>query len=174
MAARPVCDEIIAVAVEPSPRMHAAAEEKRPPESDGPPVHLVNADLRTARLEETFALVVAPQNALGLMLTVDDFGAALLTVASHLTKDGTFAFDLRSDADAEPSPLGRPAFTAHMRERGGQSVRRLRRRVFTSGEVDAALGRAGLEPRERYGDFLSRPWEESGPPLTSGEPGGDR
>ena len=40
-------------------------------------------------------------------------------------------------------------------------MRRLRRRVFTPNEVDAALGRAGLEARERYGDFLSRPWEEA-------------
>lgn len=149
------------VAVEPSERMHAAAGERRPAEEGAPEVRLVNADLRTVRLEERFGLVLAPQNALGLMATVDDFEAALLTVAAHLGPEGVFAFDLRSDSDTDPPPLGRPAFAAHMRERGGQSVRRLRRRVFTPNEVDAALARAGLEARERYGDFLSRPWEES-------------
>lgn len=149
------------VAVEPSARMHSVADEKRPSEPGAPDVRLINADLRSVRLEEKFSLVVAPQNALGLMATVDDFEAALATVRFHLTADGMFAFDLRSDSDSDPPPLGRPAFTAHMRERGGQSVRRLRRRVFTPGEVDAALARAGLEARERYGDFLSRPWEDS-------------
>jgi len=149
------------VAVEPSERMHAAADEKRPTEPGLPEVRLINADLRTVRLDEKFNLVVAPQNALGLMATVDDFEAALSTVRHHLGPEGIFAFDLRSDSDTDPPPLGRPAFTAHMRERGGQSVRRLRRRVFTPAEVDAALARAGLEARERYGDFLSRPWEDS-------------
>jgi SAM-dependent methyltransferase len=148
------------VAVEPSARMHSTAEEKRPSEPGAPEVRLVNADLRTVRLDEKFALVIAPQNALGLMPGLDDFDAALTTVAHHLTPDGIFSFDLRSDSDHEPSPLGRSAFAAHMRERGEQSVRRLRRRVFTLVEVDAALARAGLEARERYGDFLSRPWEE--------------
>lgn len=149
------------VAVEPSERMHETAADRRPAEPTGE-VKLVHADLRTVRLEDTFAMVLAPQNALGLMGSADDFEAALVTVAHHLARDGVFAFDLRSDSDSDPPPLGRPAaFTAHMRERGGQSVRRLRRRVFTPNEVDAALSRAGLEARERYGDFLSRPWEES-------------
>ena len=149
------------VAVEPSERMHAAADEKRPSEPGAPEVRLMNADLRSIRLEEKFALIVAPQNALGMMATADDFEAALKTVAHHLAPEGIFAFDLRSDSDTDPPPLGRPAFAAHMRERGGQSVRRLRRRVFTPGEVDAVLARAGLEARERYGDFLSRPWEDA-------------
>ena len=148
-------------AVEPSARMHAAADEKRPSEPGAPEVRLINADLRSLRLDEKFALVVAPQNALGMMATADDFDAALTTVAHHLSADGIFAFDLRSDSDTDSPPLGRPAFTAHLRERGGQSVRRIRRRVFTPGEVDAALARAALEARERYGDFLSRPWEDS-------------
>lgn len=148
------------VAVEPSERMHATAGDRRP--ADAPEVKLVHADLRSVRLEEKFGMVIAPQNALGLMASADDFEAALKTVGHHLAQEGVFAFDLRSDADADPPPMGRPAaFTAHMRERGGQSVRRLRRRVFTPTEVDAALGRAGLEARERYGDFLSRPWEEA-------------
>lgn len=149
------------VAVESSARMHATAEEKRVKEEAGALVRLVNADLRTVRMEEKFSLVVGPQNALGLMLTLDDFEAALNTVAQHLSAQGVFAFDLRSDAELEPTPLGRPAFTAHMRERGGQSVRRLRRRIFSPAEVDAALGHAKLEARERFGDFLSRPWEVS-------------
>lgn len=149
------------VAVEPSERMHSTAGDRRPADASTAEVKLVHADLRTVRLEERFTMVIAPQNALGLMGSPDDFGAALVTVAHHLAREGVFAFDLRSDSDQDPPPLGRPAFTAHMRERGGQSVRRLRRRVFTPSEVDAALGRAGLEARERYGDFLSRPWEES-------------
>ena len=149
------------IAVEPSQRMHDTAEEKREEEAADSQVRLVHADLRSVRLEERFSLVVAPQNALGLMLTGDDFEAALLTVAHHLTPEGVFAFDLRSDCEPEPTPLGRPAFTAHLRERGGQSVRRIRRRVFSPAEVDAVLARTKLEARERYGDFLSRPWEDS-------------
>ena len=149
------------VGVEPSERMHAAANEQRPSEAGAADVQLLNADLRSVRLEEKFALVIAPQNALGLMGTADDFEAALATVRFHLATDGIFAFDLRSEADSEPPALLRPAFTAHLRERAGQSVRRLRRRVFTPFEVDGALTRSGLEARERYGDFLSRPWEDS-------------
>ena len=149
------------LAVEPSARMHAAADEKRPGEPGAAEVRLLNADLRSVRLDEKFALVVAPQNALGLMATVDDFEAALTTVRLHLTPTGVFAFDLRSDADTDPPPLGRPAFTAHLRERGGLSARRLRRRVFTPAEVDGVLARTGLVARERYGDFLSRPWEDT-------------
>ncbi len=146
------------VAVEPSPRMHATAGEKRPEAAD---VKLVHADLRTVRLDEKFGLVVAPQNALGLMGGPDELDAALATVRFHLGDDGVFAFDLRSDSDTNPQPLGRPAFAAHMRERGGQSARRLRRRAFSPNEVDLTLGRVGLEARERYGDFLLRPHEET-------------
>jgi SAM-dependent methyltransferase len=149
------------VAVEPSARMHTTAEEKQAADSPDGKVKLVHSDLRTLRLERKFPLIVAPQNAFGLMLTLDDFEAALITVAQHLAADGVFAFDLRSDVQPDPTPLGRTAFAAHMRERGGQSVRRMRRRVFTPNEVDAALNRVLLEARERYGDFLSRPWEDT-------------
>ncbi len=149
------------VAVEPSERMHAAADEKRPFEPGAAEVRLMNADLRTLRLDEKFALIVAPANALGLMATAADFEAALTRVRVHLATDGVFAFDLRSDCDTNAPSNNRPAFTAHLRGRAGQSVRRLQRRIFTPSEVDAALIRTGLEARERYGDFLSRPWEDS-------------
>ncbi len=147
------------VAVEPSLRMHTTAAENRTDTTAA--VTLVNADLRSVRLETKFGVVVAPQNALGLMGSPDELEAALATVRFHLADDGVFAFDLRSDLDTDSSPLGRPAFAAHMRERAGQSVRRLRRHAFTPQQVDATLGRVGLEARERYGDFLSRPWEDA-------------
>ena len=165
------------LAVDPSAVMVATAEQRRalaPPEASSR-LKLLCGDLRALRLQERFPVVLAPQNALGLMATYEDLDALLATVRHHLQRGGTFLFDMLNpltgrgterDGDArpnEPLPPSRPVFVPHLRERrrppsgpaeGG--IRRLRLRQFTTAEVDQALARAGLVALERYGDFQGR------------------
>jgi len=139
----------------------------------------MHADPRSLRLSEHFMLVVAPQNALGLMSTVDGLEAMLVSVRHHLAPKGVFVFDLLNpsgargpahDGAAEPLGPSRPVFVPHLRERRrvsaqkeGDPLRRLQHRSFLPEEVDAALGRAGLVALERYGDFQGKPFEREDP-----------
>lgn len=130
-------------------------------------VKLLRADLRSLRLEQSFDAVVAPQNALGLMATPDEVDALLSTVRHHLESDGGFLFDLRgtSVADAGGTDLfGRQAYLPHLRDRSRPQragpIRRLRRHQLDPVQLEVSLKHAGLEARERYGDFLGRVWEE--------------
>jgi SAM-dependent methyltransferase len=168
------------LAVDPSPRMVAAAEALK---ASAPPavaerLRVQQADLRALRLEERFPLVMAPHNALGLMGTLADLESLLATVRHHLAGDGTFVFDLlnpRAGLSLEPSPPPepsagvpphRPIFAPHLRERrrtpDGKglevALHRLRLRPFRPEEVDRALQAVGLVARERYGNFEGRPF----------------
>ena len=51
-------------------------------------------DMRSARLGQTFPLVIAPFNTLMHLYTLKDQDAALQTVREHLAPGGRFAFDL--------------------------------------------------------------------------------
>lgn len=168
------------IAVDPSETLIAAAEDKRdeqPSELRGR-VELIHADLRAVRLEKTFPFVVAAQNAVGLMSTLEDLDAFLSTARAHLTADGTFAFDTLNPNAGSGGMLARmrqppasilPAravFSPHLHERqrrlphGEESaLRRLRLRQFSPEELDAALGRSQLVPTERYGNFEGKPFE---------------
>jgi SAM-dependent methyltransferase len=152
-------------AVEPSESFFALGESARAEQEVE--VKLLRADLRSLRLTQTFGAVVAPQNALGLMATVDEVDALLATVRHHLTAEGAFLFDLRgaSVSDAGGTDLfGRQAFLPHLRARGEKqragAIRRLRRHQLDPVQLEVSLKHAGLEARERYGDFLGRPWDE--------------
>jgi len=144
------------VAVEPSEPMHRAALELAA-QLPGTPPRLLHADLRSFRLDQRFAFICAPLNALGMMSERNHLESALATVAQHLGPKGTFAFDLRS---GERAP-----FSMHLSERAHErsAIRRLRQTFFVQDDVDRALAAVKLQALERYGDFLMRPFEPNDP-----------
>lgn len=167
------------VGVDPSEVMIALAEERRAgegPEAAARARFLV-ADPRSLRLDERFPTVLAPQHALGLMQSTEDLEAFLATVRHHLAPGGTFAFDVhnprrppRPEHDGPTSPLEprRPLFSFHLRERrvrkdAPEGIRRLRLKHFGPEELEAALARAGLVLRERYGGFDGKPFDPEDP-----------
>ncbi len=160
---------------EPSPRMLARAEETRsglPPEWQGR-MQLLRADLRSLRLTQRFAAVFAPRDAVALVATRSDLEALFLTAREHLLPGASFAFDLSLPPprwlvpdDVDPHEGVQPeraVFTPHLHSRrtrqGHGDIHRLLLRHFSAGEVDHALGAAGLEPLSRDRDFEGRPWE---------------
>jgi SAM-dependent methyltransferase len=177
---------VASVAVEPSEVMLQLADERRaqePPEASGR-LELHCADVRAVRLSQQFGVVLAPQNALALMATLDDLDALLATVRHHLAPDGIFAFDVlnphrdpfhpphepeegwRPMEGVEPP---RPVFAPHLRERTrsvdgvSEGIRRLRLRHFTVAEIDQALREADFVATERYGGFDRQPFEPHDP-----------
>jgi SAM-dependent methyltransferase len=169
------------VAVDPSARMVASAEELRlgQPAEVAARVRLLAADLRVLRLSERFPLVLAPQNALGLAGSQESLEAVLVTAVHHLAQGGELLFDVPnprpqalSPTEEAWHPLGgieppRPAFAPHLRERhrgrGGEGIHRLRLRQFSVEELDQCLKATGLVAQERYGGFDERPFEPAHP-----------
>ena len=129
--------------------------------------------MRGLRLSQTFPLVLAPQHALGLMVSDEDLEAFLTTVRLHLAPGGTFAFDVLNpprlpvpDSHEEPTAGLEPQrlpFAFHLRERtrAGQAggIRRLRLQHYSAEELEAALSACGLTERERYGHFDGKPFD---------------
>lgn len=170
------------VAVEPSVRMLELAQARRSDERPEVAARLrfVEADVRSVRLERTFATVLAPHNAFGLLSSFEDLEDFLATARVHLAAEGAFAFDL-TVPPLEPSTVAaqggaavkqkaprmeppRPVFVPHLRHRrtaNTAGLHRLRLRQFTLGELDAALDDAGLQATERYGNFEGRPFDAS-------------
>ncbi len=148
------------VAVDPSARLLEVAKERSEGEPGAANLTWIEADLRSWRSKEKFPLIIAPQNAFGLLPTPDDLDAALAVVRAQLSPEGAFVFDVRCDAALEPGEMAPPSF-AHFSGRAGGHVRRFQRRVYSLPEVEEALDYAGLEARERFGDFLSHPFEDT-------------
>ncbi len=164
--------------VDPSERMIHAAEEVRSSETAevSGRVRLLHADPRSLRLDERFAVVLAPQHALGLMATHEDLEAFLATVRHHLRPEGLFVYDVLNpstgpelpDTADEPNAAHeprRPGFSFHLRERkqpGTRSgIHRLRFKPFSWEELEEAMKANSLTPRERYGGFEGKPFEPS-------------
>jgi SAM-dependent methyltransferase len=168
--------------VDPSKVMVLSAEERRADEGlDLERLSFVPADLRTFRSGQRFELVVAPQNALGLMASLSDLSALLATVRHHLTPSGAFVFDVANPAaDDPPAPRERahegqppllepprPPFLPHLRERrrgpaeGQAPLRRLLLRQFEPAELDSSLTAAGFRVLERFGRFDGKRFEPS-------------
>ncbi|HLT31140.1 MAG TPA: class I SAM-dependent methyltransferase [Myxococcaceae bacterium] len=136
-------------------------------------IRLLADDPRSLTLDAPFGLVFAPHNALGLARTREELEAMLGTASRHLGPDGLLAFDVRHlvehapDPDTGPHgpvPPARQPYAPHLRERRpagarrARSLQRLRSRPLRVGELDRALGAAGLEATERYADFLQTPF----------------
>ena len=166
--------------VDPSERMIHAAEESRAeetPEVSGR-TRFLHADPRSLRLAERFSVVLAPQHALGLMGSHEDLESFLATVRHHLQPEGLFLYDVlnppvqghpRHDDESPGAPLEprRPVFSFHLRERrqpgAPLGIHRLRFKPFAPAELDEAMKACGLTPRERYGGFEGKPFEEGDP-----------
>lgn len=166
-------------AVDPSALMIEAAESRREGASEDARgrMHFVSADLRSLRLNQRFPVLIAPQNALGLLATHEDLSAFWSTARHHLEEGGALLFDVATppapvlgaalpeneeDFDDPSAPVApeRPIFAPHLRERrrekGTKSaggIRRLRLRHFTAEEVDQSLSESGFLSLERFGDF---------------------
>jgi SAM-dependent methyltransferase len=172
------------VAVDPSKSMIQAAEERRAREGmDSDRVRFLLADLRSLRLNERFPLVLAPQNAVALMGSLEDLHALLATVRHHLEPEGAFVFDVANPSTGplhprllpgEGPPIlepPRPIFAPHLRERrrgandGGSegAIRRLKLRHFEPEEIDTALQQAGFVAMERFGRFDGKPFDPGDP-----------
>ncbi len=169
------------VAVDPSEVMLESAEARRAHEAEEASRRLefIHADVRALRLEKRFPVVIAPQNALALMGTLDDLDAMLATVRHHLAGNGTLIFDVLNPVREMPPPDAdhwhplegleppRPVFAPHLRERdrrdGIEGIRRLRLRHFNVAEIDQALADADFVATERYGGFDRTPFEATDP-----------
>lgn len=82
------------VAVDAAPAMLERATRRLKTRSLDQRVSLVEADMRTLDLDQTFPLVIAPFNTLMHLYTVADQDAALARVRRHMEPGGVFAFDL--------------------------------------------------------------------------------
>lgn len=175
------------VGVEPSGVMLAAAEARKSDEKveTASRIKFVKADLRTVRLKESFEAVIAPQNAVGMLTTIDDLAAFFETARHHLRPSGTLVLDLINPAappitgkprgesrKIEPMPE-RPGasmpslFTPHLHERNrgdsSQGIRRMRPTPFAVEDIDEALEAAGFTALERFGGFDSKPFDPTDP-----------
>jgi SAM-dependent methyltransferase len=169
--------------VDPSEMMIEAAQERRQdaPKNVSDRLKLKAAPLRGLRLTERFGVVILPQNAVGLVATLEELDALFTTVAKHLEPEGTLLLDavnpkppeLQRDSEELLPPYlepRRPLFAPHMRERrkGGKpppagAIRRLKVGQFYPAELDASLERSGLKACERYGDFSQKPFDRGDP-----------
>jgi SAM-dependent methyltransferase len=172
------------VGVDPSSALIALGEERRVREDveGSNRLKFVAADLRSLRLKERFPLVIAPQNCLGLMGSVEDLEALFATAKHHLVPAGTLLFDVLNANSASaiargeqgraflpPSVAHRAGFVPHLREcrRSGlsrsASIRRLRLRQFHPDQVDSALRQAGFVALERFGGYDGKAFSSEDP-----------
>jgi SAM-dependent methyltransferase len=174
-----------AVGVDPSTSLIAAAEERRATEAahKADRVRFLSADLRSLRLGRRFALVVAPNNAFGLMSASTDLEALLATARQHLAADGVLVFDVVNATRAFDHPrlhpesglslFQRPAirgvFAPHLRDRRrsglnrSASIRRLHLRQLNLEHVESAIRDAGFASTEKYGRYDGKPFEPADP-----------
>lgn len=173
-----------AVGVDPSASLIAAAEERRATEAaqKGDRVRFLSADLRSLRLGRRFALVVAPNNAFGLMSASVDLEALLATARHHLAADGVLVFDVvnatvafdhsKQHPESTLSLFQRPAirgvFAPHLRDRrrnglNRSSIRRLHLRQLNLEHVESAIRDAGFASKEKYGRYDGKPFEPADP-----------
>lgn len=160
-------------AVEPSQAMFQLAEERKAEERPETAAHvqLIHGDLRAVRLSREFDAVIAPQNAVGLLQTLDDLDAFLETAKVHLAPSGTLVFDLVNPGPPIPGDReGLPpalTFVPHLHERqrkdSTEGIRRMKVRPFTVDDVDEALTAAGFVALERFGGFDGKPFDPTDP-----------
>lgn len=116
-----------------SPAMLGILKEKleREPTEIRNRVTLHSGDMRTARVNKQFPLVIIPFRPLQHMHTIEDQTAALRTAAHHLTDQGRFAFDVfYPKFDALLSGIGEERFEMEWQVEGkpGTMIRRFYRK----------------------------------------------
>lgn len=139
-------------AVEPSASLRAIIEAQRAG------LKVSSDDPRTLDLRARFALVIAPNQSLGLAQTPDEVHAFLSVMARHLDVGGVFALDVL--AESEDPAARRPRPFPHLRERG-DGLHPLAPLRLSATVLDDALSAVGLEARERYGDFGETPFSSA-------------
>ncbi len=82
----------VVVALEPSPEMISRGKKRL--RDTGTNVTYHQGDMRSARLNRKFPLIIAPFNTFMHAYTLSDQDATLQTVREHLAPGGRFAFDL--------------------------------------------------------------------------------
>lgn len=107
------------VALEPSPAMTRRGQERLAAEGLTS-VSYHQGDMRTARLERQFLLVIAPFNTLMHAYTLPDQDATLGTVRAHLEPGGRFAFDLYTPNFGELNVLRLESEWRHVGEGSGE------------------------------------------------------
>lgn len=125
-------------------------------------VTLHSGDMRSARLNKQFSLVIIPFRPLQHMHTVEDQLAALRTAAAHLGDDGRFAFDVfYPKFDTAFSGIGEERFEMEWPVDGkpGTIIRRFFRKEFID-KIHQSFGGTFLY-RTFEGDQLVR--EETAP-----------
>lgn len=86
-----------ASALDLSPAMCARARERAG--ATGPPVTVVEADMRSFRLPATFDLAIIMVDSTAHLLTLDDFVAHLAAVRAHLNPSGCYILEMGHPAD---------------------------------------------------------------------------
>jgi SAM-dependent methyltransferase len=97
--------------LEPSGRMIARAQERAA--GGGLDLKMVQGDVKTFRLEQKFALVIAPFNALMHLYTPNEQLQALENLHAHLETGGKFAFDLYLPRFGKPNTVRHEGETLH-------------------------------------------------------------
>jgi SAM-dependent methyltransferase len=147
------------VAVEASASLGALVLERRERLAQPEKLALVSDDPRTLTLSRTFALVIAPHQAIGIARTPDELHAFFTTLARHLAPDGTFAFDALNERQTVEGLRPR---TPHLRERS-HAIHPLEPLRLAAQTLDEALESVGLEAQQRFGDFSEAPFAADSP-----------
>lgn len=143
------------VAVEASASLRALVVERRGKLTHPERLTVNSDDPRTLDLRRTFALVIAPHQALGLARSPDELHALLSVIARHLEPEGTFAFDALNEPRA--GEVHRARGIPHLRERS-EGIHPLAPLRLSAATLDDALESVGLLPRERFADFNETPF----------------
>jgi len=138
-------------AVEPSASLREVIEEKRGTNA----LNVMSDDPRALDLKSRFALVLAPNQSLGLAQSPDEVHAILSVMAEHLDNSAIFALDVL--AEVEETEVRRPRPFPHLRERG-DAIHPLSPLRLSPATLDEVLEGVGLQARERFGDFSEGPF----------------
>lgn len=120
------------VGIDQSPWMLAVAKKKydRLAPEVQERIGLLEADMRTFQLEQTFDLVYLPFNTFLVLKTVEDQLAVLERVRAHLKPGGVFAFDVFvPDINRLIAPPGPPAWSNEVDQTLGEEGIRLERDI---------------------------------------------
>lgn len=137
--------------LEPSGRMIARAKQRAA--EGGLDLNMVQGDVKTFRLEQRFALVIAPFNALMHLYTPNEQLQALENLHAHLQPGGGLAFDLYLPRFGKPNTLRHEGETLHAPDGSRTDIflvqrhDRVRQHITTEYHVDTTAPGGALTRR---------------------------
>ncbi len=179
------------VGVDPAAAMLTVARDR----PGGQRVEWVEADARSLRLGQRFALVMMTGHAFQTLLWPEDRLAALETIAAHLAPGGRFVFDTRNPAVEEwrewtpqnstrtfeharfgvvrawgdvwqDAVTGIVTYQTHYRFADGRHISAASQIAFPSkGELGAGMQEAGLAVQRWLGAWDGSPWDAGQPEI---------